>query len=52
MKFLGALLQIGELFNGRFNWRGVFHLSLFILMALIIIGFVAFIGYNAFRSKK
>ena len=52
MIFFVLLLQIGELFDGRFNWRGVFHLFLFLLMALIIVGFAAFAGYKAFRPNK
>ena len=52
MKTLSLIVQIGELFSGHFNWRGVLHLSLFIIMALIAVGFAAFIGYKAFRSKK
>lgn len=52
MIFLIAFLQIGELFNGNLNWRGVFHLFLFILMGLIIAGFTAFAGYKAFRQKE
>ena len=52
MKYLAAFLQIGELFEGRFNWRGLYHLFLFVLMALVIVGFSTVIGYKAFRSKK
>jgi hypothetical protein len=49
---IALFLQIGELFNGNFNWRGVFHLALFLLMGLIIAGFAAFVGYKAFRPNK
>jgi fatty-acid desaturase len=52
MSFFIAFLQIGELFNGNFNWRGVFHLFLFILMGFIVVGFAAFVGYQAFRSSE
>jgi hypothetical protein len=45
-------LQIGELFKGHFNWRGLFHLALFLLMGAIIIGFAVFIGYKAFQSER
>jgi hypothetical protein len=52
MKFFALFLQIGELFEGHFNWRGVLHLCLFLLMALIAIGFAAFAGYKTFKPKK
>jgi hypothetical protein len=52
MKNIALLLQIGELFNGRFTWRGLFHLFLFVLMGAIIVGFAVFAGYQAFRSRK
>jgi hypothetical protein len=52
MKSLFLLLQIGELFQGHFNWRGAFQLFLFILMGLIIIGFGVFTGYKAFAKPK
>jgi hypothetical protein len=52
MKSLVFWLQIGELFNGRFTWRGLFHLFLFVLMGAVILGFAVFAGYQAFRSKK
>ena len=52
MKYFASFVQIGELFNGNFNWRGVFHLFLFFLMGSIVIGFSAFIGYKALGSKK
>lgn len=52
MKIPALSLQIGELFKGHFNWRGLFHLFLFVLMALIIIGFGVVVGYKAFQSKK
>jgi hypothetical protein len=46
------LLQIGDLFQGKFTWRGAYLLFLFILMALVILGFMGFIGYKAFFSKS
>ena len=52
MKIVALLLQIGELFDGKFNWRGVLHLSLFILMGLVIVSFSIWIGYHAFSSGK
>lgn len=52
MKYQAILLQIGELFEGHFNWRGLFHLVLFLLMGLIVIGFSIYIGYKAFQSER
>lgn len=52
MRILALLVQIGELFEGRFSWRGVLHLSLFIVMALIALGFFGFVAYKAFYEKK
>ena len=49
---IALFLQIGDLFNGNFNWRGVFHLSLFLLMFLSIAGLAAFVGYKAFRPNQ
>lgn len=51
MKNLILLLQIGELFDGNFNWRGLAQLLLLVLMALIAVGFTVFVGYKAFQSK-
>lgn len=51
MKFLASFLQIGELFKGNFNWRGVFCLFLFLLMAAVVVGFSTFVGYKTFRSN-
>ncbi len=45
------LMQIGELFKGNFNWQGVYHLLLFILMAAILGGLTIFLGLKAFKSK-
>jgi hypothetical protein len=45
-------LQIGELFKGNFNWRGVLHLTVFIIMGLIIIGFSAFFIWVVLKSGK
>ena len=52
MKLLAFLLQIGELFDGHFNWGGLVQLLLFVLMALIAVGFAILVGYKAFQSKK
>lgn len=51
MNSLALFLQIGELFEGHFNWRGVLYLGIFLLMGLTIIGFTLFAGYKTFRSK-
>jgi len=51
MKYIAFLLQIGELLDGQFNWRGLAQLLLLVLMALIAVGFAIFVGYKAFRSK-
>ncbi len=52
MNFFAIFLQIGELFEGNFNWQGVYHLFLFILMAVILGGLGIFLGYKAFKPKK
>ncbi|MGI8556004.1 MAG: hypothetical protein ACR2LT_06575 [Pyrinomonadaceae bacterium] len=52
MNNIAFLLQIKDLFEGHFNWRGVLYLFLFALMGLTIIGFTAFAGYKTFRQKK
>ncbi len=52
MRYFLAFLQIGELFAGHFNWRGLAQLFLLIAMALIAIGFAVFVGYKAFRTKR
>lgn len=51
MRNLILLIQIGELFNGNFNWRGLVQLLLLIFMALIAISFAVFVSYKAFQSK-
>ena len=51
MKSLILFWQIGDLFQGHLNWRGVFQLFMFILMGAIIIGFSLFAGYKAFQAK-
>jgi hypothetical protein len=45
------LLQIGDLFRGQFNWRGVFHLFLFILMGALVVGIGALMITKAFKPK-
>lgn len=51
MRFFVIILQIGELFRGNFNWLGVYHLVLFILMAGFLVGLGVFLGYKAFKPK-
>ena len=52
MKHLILFLQIGELFHGHFNWRGLLQLFLFVLMGAIILGFAIFTGYKAFSKPR
>jgi len=52
MKAFAVLLQIRELLNGEFTWHGFVLLFLFVLMALIAVGFPIFVGYKAFQSKS
>jgi hypothetical protein len=52
MNYLVAFLQIGELFKGNFNWRGLVQLILFLLMGLVAVGFSVMFGYKAFKSEK
>lgn len=51
MNFLLLLLQIGDLFNGKFNWRGFIQLAIFIVMGLIVVGVGSVLVYKAFSSK-
>lgn len=46
------LLQIGDLFRGNINWRGVLHLVTFIIMGLIVIGFSAFFIRVVWKYRK
>ncbi len=52
MKNVILLLQIGDLFQGNLNWRGLVQLFLFILMGAVIIGVAGFTGYKAFSKPK
>ena len=52
MNSLIFLFQIGELFNGNFNWRGLVQLLLLVVMGLIAVGFAVFVGYKAFQPKS
>lgn len=51
MNFLLLLLQIGDLLNGKFTWRGFIQLAIFIVMALIVVGIGGVIVYKVFSSK-
>lgn len=51
MKNFAFLLQIQDLFEGRFNWHGLVLLLLFVLMGLIAVIFPVYAGYKAFQSK-
>ncbi len=51
MSDLIFLLQIGELFDGNFNWRGLLQLLLLVLMGLIAVSFAGFVSYKAFKSN-
>ena len=50
--FFVVLLQIQQLFDGDFNWRGLLQLILLVLMALVAIGFAVFAAYKAFQPKR
>ena len=52
MNFFAIVLQIGELFEGNFNWQGVYHLFLFLLMGGLLVGLSIFLSWKAFKSKK
>jgi hypothetical protein len=52
MSFCVFIVQIGELLKGNFNWQGVYHLFLFLLMGGLLVGLSVFLGYKAFKSKK
>jgi hypothetical protein len=52
MKIFAALLQVRELLNGEFSWQGLLQLLLFVLMALIAVGFSVFAAYKAFQPKS
>lgn len=46
------LFQIGELFKGNVNWRGILHLFLFIVMGLIVIAFSTFFIRKVLEEKN
>jgi hypothetical protein len=49
--FFILLFQIGDLFRGQFNLRGLFHLFLFILMGAIVAGIGILMITKAFKQK-
>lgn len=46
------LLQIGDLFQGHFNKRGLIQLLIFLTMGGVIVGFGIWMGINVFRNLK
>lgn len=52
MNNLIFLLQISDLFDGHFNWRGLVQLLLLVFMGLIAIAFAVVVSYKAFWSKS
>lgn len=52
MKILLLLIQIGDLLEGKFNWRGFIQLVIFLLMGAVVVSFGAVIVFKALRSNK
>ena len=52
MKNIVFLLQIGELLDGHYNWRGLVQLLLLVFMGLIAVSFAVFVSYQAFKPKS
>jgi hypothetical protein len=52
MQSIILFLQIGELFKGNLNWRGVLHLVTFIVMGLIVVGLSAFFIRIVLKSRR
>jgi hypothetical protein len=46
------LFQIGDLFEGKFNRRGLIQLIIFILMGLIVVGFGIWMMINVIKTLK
>jgi len=46
------LLQIGDLFEGKFNRRGLIQLIIFIVMGLVVVGFGTWMMINVIRTLK
>jgi hypothetical protein len=51
MKLFLVFIQIGDLFRGQFNLRGLFHLFLFFLMGAIVVGIGVLMITKAFKQK-
>ncbi len=49
---LTFLFQIGDLFEGKFNKRGLIQLIIFIVMGGIVIGFGVWMMINVVRTLK
>ena len=46
------LFQIGDLFEGKFNRRGLIQLIIFILMGAVILGFGVWMMVNVIRTLR
>ena len=46
------LLQIGDLFEGKFNRRGLIQLVIFIVMGAVILGFGVWMMVNVIRTLR
>lgn len=46
------LLQIGDLFEGKFNRRGLIQLIIFIVMGAVILGFGVWMMVNVIRTLR
>lgn len=46
------LLQIGDLFQGNFNKRGLIQLLIFLLMGAVVVGFGVWMTINVIRTLK
>jgi len=49
---LTFLFQIGDLFEGKFNKRGLIQLIIFIVMGVIVVGFGVWMMINVIRTLK
>lgn len=46
------LFQIGDLFEGKFNRRGLIQLIIFIVMGAVILGFGVWMMVNVIKTLK
>lgn len=46
------LFQVGDLFEGKFNWAGILVLLIFFIMTAIIVGLGVLMIYKSFFSKS